>query len=213
MAQTRRRHASCSSRYGFAYLSLLITIAIIGIAAAATFKVGSVLQRRFAEEELLAIGSEFRRALLSYSSATPAGQSNYPQTLEALLKDPRYPNVRRHLRKLYYDPLTGSQKWGIVMSPDGKGITGVYSLAPGAPIKVGNFETIYQSFEDKTTYADWIFTSIPPQLNVPAGKVTLPNGTQAGSNPTGNPGTTSGVTPGVPGVSPAVPGNQPSTSP
>jgi hypothetical protein len=99
------------------------------------------------------------------------------------------------------------------MSPDGKGITGVYSLAPGVPIKVGNFETVYQSFEDKTTYADWIFTSIPPQLNVPAGKVTLPNGTQASSNPTGNPGNTSGVAPGVPGISPAVPGSQPSTSP
>ena len=59
---------------GFAFLALLISIAIIGVAAAATLQVGSLLQRHAAEEELLAIGSEFRRALICYSSATPAGQ-------------------------------------------------------------------------------------------------------------------------------------------
>jgi len=159
---------------GFAYLSLLIAIAIIGIAAAASFQVGSILQRRAAEEELLAIGSEFRAALLSYSSSTPAGQASYPPSLESLLKDPRYPSIHRHLRKLYFDPLTGNQKWGTVMSPDGKGIIGIYSLAPGTPIKTGNFDLVYQSFTDKTTYADWIFTSVLPKQNVLPGKAALP---------------------------------------
>ncbi len=185
------RRLSIGHSGGFAYLALLITIAIIGVAAAATFQMGSILQRRAAEEELLAIGTEFRRALISYSGATPAGQPNYPPTLEALIKDPRYPNIRRHLRKLYYDPLTGTQKWGLVMSPDGKGIVGVYSLAQGKPIKIGNFETIYQGFTDKTSYADWVFTSIPPALAVPVGTVTVP-GTQPATNapaasPTGQP--------------------------
>ncbi len=169
---------------GFAYLALLITITIIGVAAAATFRMGSVLQRRATEDELLEIGTEFRRALISYSSATPAGQPNAPQTLQALIKDPRYPNVRRHLRKLYYDPLTGTQKWGLVMSPDGKGIIGVYSLAPGKPIKIGNFETVYQEFTDKTSYTDWIFTSIPPARAIPTGTVTMP-GLQPVTSPSG----------------------------
>ena len=168
---------------GIAYLSLLIAIAIIGMAAAATFEMGAVLQRRVAEEELLAVGTEFRRALLSYAGSTPAGQPNNPPNLESLLKDPRYPNIRRHLRKMYYDPLTGMQKWGTVMSPDGKGIIGIYSLAPGTPIKVGNFEPVYQSFEDKTTYADWIFTAIAPKQNVPVGKVTLPGNTTVPGTP------------------------------
>lgn len=218
--RTARHSATCdmgsfppprNANHGFAYLALLITIAIIGIAAVATFQVGSILQRRLAEEELLDIGTEFRRALLSYANATPVGQSNYPSNLEALLKDPRYPEVRRHLRKLYFDPLTGTQKWGMIMSPDGKGIIGVYSLAPGTPIKVGNFELQYQSFEGKTTYAGWIFTSIPPQLAAPAGNVTLPNGVPAGGNPAANPESNGGpnpLTPGATSTSPSTQGNQ-----
>jgi type II secretory pathway pseudopilin PulG len=149
-------------RRGFAYLSLLIVIAIIGVAAAATLQLGSILQRRAAEEELLAVGSEFRRALISYSGATPVGQPSVPPTLQALLKDPRYPNIRRHLRKLYYDPLTGSQQWGTVMSIDGKGIVGVYSLSTAKPIKIGNFETQFLGFADKTSYADWVFMAVMP---------------------------------------------------
>jgi type II secretory pathway pseudopilin PulG len=147
---------------GFAYLSLLIAIAIIGVAAAATLQLGSILQRRAAEEELLAIGGEFRRALISYSGATPVGQISSPPTLQALLKDPRYPNIRRHLRKLYHDPLTGSQQWGTVMSIDGKGIVGIYSLSTAKPIKIGNFETQFLSFADKTSYADWVFMAVMP---------------------------------------------------
>jgi hypothetical protein len=132
------------------------------------------MQRRAAEEELLAIGSEFRRALISYSSATPAGQLSTPPTLQALLKDPRYPDTRRHLRKLYFDPLTGTQQWGTVMSIDGKGIVGIYSLSKATPIKIGNFETQYQSFTDQTSYADWVFT--PVVQVVPQGTVSIGNG-------------------------------------
>jgi len=149
---------------GFAFLALLISIAIIGVVAAGTLQLGSILQRRAAEEELLAIGSEFRRALISYSSATSAGQPAAPPTLQALLKDPRYPNIRRHLRKLYFDPLTGNQQWGTVMSIDGKGIVGIYSLSTAAPIKIGNFETQFLSFTGKTSYKDWVFAAVVPVL-------------------------------------------------
>jgi type II secretory pathway pseudopilin PulG len=145
---------------GFAYLSLLIMIAVIGVAAAATLQLGSLMQRRAAEEELLAIGTEFRAALISYANATPVGQPSTPPTLQALLKDPRYPNIRRHLRKLYFDPLTGKQEWGTVMSIDGKGIAGIYSLSTARPIKIGNFDAQFLNFADKTSYADWVFTPI-----------------------------------------------------
>jgi len=157
-------HLTCQTyrSRGFAYLTLLIAIAIIGVAAAATLELGSILQRRAAEEELLAIGSEFRHALISYASATPAGQSPAPPTLDALLKDPRYPNIRRHLRKLYFDPMTGNQQWGIVKTIDGNGIAGIYSLSKAKPIKIGNFETQFLSLADKTSYADWIFMAVMP---------------------------------------------------
>ena len=178
---SRSRHIRRSpSNRGFAYLSLLITIAIIGVAAAATLQLGSILQRRAAEEELLAIGSEFRRALISYSSATPAGQPSVPPTLQALLKDPRYPNIRRHLRKLYFDPLTGSQQWGTVMSIDGKGIVGIYSLSTAKPIKIGNFETQFLNFTDKTSYADWVFMAVMPVL--PTSTTTTTGTLNSGNN-------------------------------
>lgn len=190
LPSSRRLHVRPSPpNRGFAYLSLLITIAIIGVAAAATLQLGSILQRRAAEEELLAIGSEFRRALISYSSATPAGQPSVPPTLQALLKDPRYPNIRRHLRKLYFDPLTGSQQWGTVMSIDGKGIVGIYSLSTAKPIKIGNFEMQFLSFTDKTSYADWVFRAVMPVVpvtTVPATTTTNSVGNVGNSPNTSN---------------------------
>ncbi|SFI22117.1 Type II secretory pathway, pseudopilin PulG [Collimonas sp. OK307] len=150
---------------GLAYLSLLILLAIIGVAAAATLQMGSVLQRREAEEELLAIGSEFRSALVSYANATPIGQQAAPRTLSDLLKDPRYPSIRRHLRKLYADPISGKPEWGIVLSIDGKGIVGVYSLSTATPIKIGNFDPAFQNFADKKSYADWVFMATTANLN------------------------------------------------
>ena len=146
-------------KLGFTYLAVLISIAIIGLGAVASVKFGSVLQRRFAEDELLFIGAEFKSALISYSNATPSGFSPYPTSLEDLLKDPRYPSFTlRHLRKIYVDPLTGKTEWGQVTSPDGRGIIGLYSLSNKPPIKIGNFEPQFAGFKGKTSYQDWIFT-------------------------------------------------------
>jgi type II secretory pathway pseudopilin PulG len=145
---------------GFTYLSLLILIAIIGIVTATTLQLGSALQRYAAEEELLEIGTEFRHALISYANATPAGQKRTPSSLQDLLKDPRYPNPRRHLRKLYIDPITGKEEWGIVELSEGSGILGVHSLSDKQPIKVGNFDVMFQDFEGKSSYREWKF--MPP---------------------------------------------------
>lgn len=147
---------------GFTYLGLLILMAIIGIASAATVQVGSILQRRAAEEELLDMGTAFRDALVSYANATPAGQQRSPQSLHDLLKDPRYPGMRRHLRKLFADPMTGREEWGILLSLDGKGIAGVFSLSNATPIKIGNFDAPFQYFEGKTSYRAWQFVGEPP---------------------------------------------------
>jgi type II secretory pathway pseudopilin PulG len=152
---------------GFTYVGLLILIAIIGIASAATVQVGSVLQRREAEQALLEIGLEFQNALLSYANATPPGQLRAPKTLQDLIKDPRNPKPQRHLRKLYVDPITGKEEWGIVHSPDGLGIIGVYSLSEASPIKIGNFEAPYRGFENKTSYRDWKFITLVQPLGNP----------------------------------------------
>jgi type II secretory pathway pseudopilin PulG len=144
---------------GFTYIGLLIFIAVIGVMAAATIQVGSILQRRAAEEELLAIGTEFRSALISYATATPLGQNRRPASIDDLLKDPRFPYVRRHLRKAYMDPMTGKAEWGIVYAPDGAGILGFHSLSDAKPIKSGRFDSPSQSFRGKVSYRDWIFVA------------------------------------------------------
>ena len=148
---------TCRRAAGFTYLGLLIVIVIISIASVATLQVGAIAQRRGAEDELLAIGAEFQRALISYSNATPSGQRRTPTSLQELLKDPRYPNPRRHLRQLYTDPITGTAEWGIIPMPDGSGIAGIYSLSDAKPIKIGHFDIEFKEFEGKTSYRDWHF--------------------------------------------------------
>lgn len=151
---------------GFTYIGLLIFIAILALTAGSTLQVGVLLQRRVAEQDLLAIGMEFREALISYAKATPVGQDPLPRTFEDLLKDPRYPETQRHLRQVYIDPITGKSEWGIVKSPAGGGIAGVYSLSEAAPIKIGNFLPPFEAFNDKTHYRDWIFSGVPGALGV-----------------------------------------------
>jgi type II secretory pathway pseudopilin PulG len=157
---------------GFTYLGLLILVATIGLASAATLQLGSILQRRAAEEELLEIGTEFRDAFISYANATPPGKPPAPRSLQELLKDPRYPNPRRHLRKLYADPITGKEGWGTIEAVDGTGIVGIHSLSDAKPIKVENFEGSFQSFAGKTSYRDWVFM-IAPQPTLPAKSVNI----------------------------------------
>lgn len=142
---------------GFTYLGVLITIGIIGIASVASLQAGILLQHRAAEEELLFIGIQFRNALVSYANATPVGQPRFPKSLNDLLLDPRSPTVRRHLRKLYTDPMTSQEQWGLVEAPSDAGIIGVYSLSTAKPIKVANFDFSLQGLEGKTSYQEWKF--------------------------------------------------------
>ncbi len=79
-----------------------------------------------------------------------------PRSLEDLLKDPRLPGLRRHLRQLYADPLTGKEQWGLVKDSKGS-ILGVHSLAEGKPVQRTGFEPQLGSFEDAENYRQWVF--------------------------------------------------------
>jgi len=155
---------------GFTYLGLIIFVAIIGLVGAATLKIGSLLQRAAAEEELLEIGAAFSAALDSYAAATPRGASPYPPSLAELLKDPRSPAVRRHLRKVYVDPLTGKAEWGIVYLGYGEtGIVAFHSLSGAKPLKIANFDKRFKGLDDKDKISDWRFSagerSLAPAVN------------------------------------------------
>ena len=143
---------------GITYLGLLFVVAWIGLAAAATLKLGAIHQRRQAEDELLFIGTAWRAALRSYQDArpTPTSPARSPRKLEELLADHRFNPPRRHLRQIYRDPITGQATWGMLRGADG-GIVGVHSLSTQAPIRVANFPADFFFFRDRRRYSDWIF--------------------------------------------------------
>jgi hypothetical protein len=80
--------------------------------------------------------------------------------LEKLLLDDRFPTVKRHLRKIFFDPMTGTREWGLIRQP-GVGIVGIHSLSAQAPFKRANFHERYASFGEAKNYRDWQFTYSP----------------------------------------------------
>lgn len=146
---------------GFTYLGLVILVTVIGLVGAATLKVDALLRRAAAEEELLETGAAFSEALRTYADATPKGQPRQPPSLQELLKDPRVPGVRRHLRKIFIDPLTGKAEWGIVWANPGdrRGVLAVYSLSAAKPLKVANFDARFTGFENRQHISDWKFAA------------------------------------------------------
>jgi type II secretory pathway pseudopilin PulG len=154
------RRGSRARAGGFTYVGLLILMAIVGIAATASVQLGAVAQRRGAEQELLFLGAQFRAAFTSYANASPPNQPRFPRTLEQLLRDPRVPGLRRHLRRVPVDPLTGKDEWGIVRSADGY-IVGIHSLSEAAPIKRGNFGAEFAEFAQASSYQGWVFKAAP----------------------------------------------------
>ena len=156
---------------GFTYLGLIIFVTIIGLVGAATLKIGALLQRAAAEEELLDIGAAFSAALDSYAAATPQGASPYPPSLKELLKDPRVPGVRRHLRKIFVDPLTGKAEWGVVYLGDGTtGVVAVHSLSTAKPLKIANFDSRFVGLDNADTISAWRFKARDPALGQGSGQ-------------------------------------------
>ncbi|WP_199754587.1 type II secretion system protein [Pseudoduganella lurida] len=166
---------------GFTYVGLIILVAIVALVAATTLRVGVTLQRAQAERDLLQIGEQFSNALKSYAAATPAGQPQQPNTLQDLLKDPRFPGTRRHLRKIFVDPMTGRAEWGVIYIAENKGVLGIHSLSAAPPIKISNFPQRFLSFDNRKKISDWVFTPDgreprPPALVKPGQSTPSPAG-------------------------------------
>jgi type II secretory pathway pseudopilin PulG len=157
--------AGRSRQRGFTYLGLLIVVAIMGLGLAAFSEIASHTAQREREAELLFRGNAFQQAIASYYKK----ESRYPQSLEQLLEDKRYPMPVRHLRKLYVDPMTGEPNWAVVEAPGG-GVMGVHSRSEEAPRKTGNFLLKNQEFEGAARYTEWKFVHSPTGLAVPVEK-------------------------------------------
>lgn len=150
---------------GFTYLTVLFVIAFMSLGLAITGEVWHTALMRDREAQLLYVGNQYRRAIERYYVSGPR---QFPRTLEDLLKDPRKPGVERYLRKLYIDPMTGKNQWGVVKAPDG-GVMGVYSLSEDVPRKTAGFSVYNKVFESAAKYSDWKFVYNPSgqQIQVP----------------------------------------------
>lgn len=145
---------------GFTYVALMSLIAAIGIAAAAAVQVQEMARRRAAEAELLYVGKQYIKAFLEYELYTPEGNGNRaPARLEDLLKDPRQPGVRRYIRQLYPDPVTGKVDWQLIPAPGG-GIMGVRSASCAAAIKQSFPDGDFVFLDGQKRYCDWTFAYV-----------------------------------------------------
>lgn len=153
---------------GFTYLTVLFVVAILAGGLALVGEVWHTAALREKEAELLYVGNQYRKAIERYYLNGPR---LYPRTLNDLLKDPRKPVTERYLRRIYPDPITGKDEWGLVKAPDG-GIMGVHSLSNDKPLKSANFRTRDAGFERAEKYSDWnfVFTPPPPLAPKPAVK-------------------------------------------
>lgn len=171
-----RRNGFVASRQrsaGFTYVGVLLAVAMMGVALGVLGQIWSHASQRERELTLLAIGQEYRAALESYFDATPGAAKEYPAGLENLLADRRGAVVRRHLRKIYADPITGGQEWGLHRQA-GK-IVGVHSLSDRTPIKRKGFPHDLTDFESAKTHQDWAFVvRAAPQTSTAPGSSRLP---------------------------------------
>ena len=144
---------------GYTFIWIMFAVALAGIALAGAGQVWKTEARREKEKELLFIGEQFRLAIGSYYENSP-GAKRYPESLEKLISDNRFPSVRRHLRKFFYDPMTGTAEWGVISRP-GVGVIGVHSLSDRKPLKKANFHERYAAFSGANSYREWTFIYLP----------------------------------------------------
>lgn len=148
-----------SREQGFALLFALLMIAILAVGVTGAALVWSTEAKEQRETQLLFVGDQYRDAIRGYYFAIP-GHPAYPQQIRDLLSDSRFPQAVRHLRQPYPDPMTG-EPMQIIRDPVSRGIMGVYSKAPGAPLKIGRFAPVDESFTGATSYSEWQFVFAP----------------------------------------------------
>ncbi len=163
-----------AAQRGVTYLALLILVAVVSALLAASAQIISQAQQRDRERHLLWVGDQYRRAILEYAKFS-AGVDTYPRELADLLEDKRQPGKRRPLRRLYFDPMTGSNDWGLVLNQQQR-IIGVYSKSKLKPIRTHGFRAPYLHFRKSKTYADWVFTigEVKPQPDADAPTAPAP---------------------------------------
>jgi len=141
---------------GFTYLVVMATVAILGVGLAALGPVWADAVQREREQELLRVGELYARAIGNYRAASPGSVKRYPAELSELLQDHRFVGTRRHLRKLYPDPLNPGRSWALIRAADG-GVAGVYSQDERLPFARAAQQVGVVQLPAAQRYSDWKF--------------------------------------------------------
>lgn len=182
---------------GMALVMVLVGVVLISLSVTVPLRQARLEAQREREAELLFIGRQFRDAIADYVAATPGPVKRYPVTLAQLLQDDRFPQPRRHLRRLYRDPYTGQAEWALIREQGA--IVGVASRGTALPMKRAGFDRGEEAFEQARSVADWRF--VHRQDNAAGRPAPAPQGPITGSPlpdaERGNPGI-DGTPPGDP---------------
>lgn len=154
-----------NNQRGVTLMVVLVMIVIVGLSAGLAGQTISSMVQREREAELLWRGDQYRKAIASYLSSGGQGGAAllaYPQRLEDLLRDPRSLATKRHLRRLYPDPMTGAP-FLILKDPGGR-LTGVRSASEDRPFQQDGFPIEYQDFTAAEKYSAWEFRYTPAKV-------------------------------------------------
>ncbi len=143
-----------AAQRGFAYLFVLMAIALLGLGLAAAGTLWRTESQREREAELLFVGAQYRQAIKSYYERIP-GQPRLPRSIDELLEDERTEPPARHLRRAWRDPFGGELR--LIEAPDNSGIVGVASASTLHPFKQAGFPAEFSDFAGAGSYAAWQF--------------------------------------------------------
>lgn len=164
--------ASAKAQRGAALLVLLVLVTVLGLSAGLAGQSWRSTMQQAREAELLWRGQQYQQAIASYYAVKHGPHQMYPSKLEHLVRDPRFPGVVRHLRKLYPDPMTG-EDWELVRDPAER-IIGVRSSSELAPFKQDGFPENLEKLQGKGSYREWEFVFAPPAAQKAATNTAQP---------------------------------------
>src|SRR6056297_1380058 len=157
-----------NNQRGAMLLMMLVSISLLGLMAGIAGSSWQTIVQRSKEADLLWKGNQIRRAIESYytsSQVQGTAPKAFPSELEHLLLDPRFLEKKRHLRRLYPDPMTGKQ-WDMIKGPGGQ-IIGVKSSSDKVPFQQDGFSEDNQRFRGQRSYTNWQFIYQPPKNSQP----------------------------------------------